>query len=153
MAGKRSSLWPRAKWYGALLGSVIVFALARHLNAMVQWASILSFFVTLAGLLLSMTPQPPGPTLGLAAQLDAAVEDLAVAVEQQWRAEERLRRLQDPFPLPVRWTAADALGTDHWGNICMESASGPLPIDGRLPDIADVFDRVPSRRLVILGSP
>jgi NACHT domain len=154
MTGKRLPLWPRAKWYGALLGSVIVFALARNLNAMVQWASILSFFATLVGLLLSMTPQSQGPTLGLAAQLDAAVEDLAAAVEQQWRAEERLRRLQDPFPLPVRWTAADALVTDHWGNIRMESsASGPLQIDGRLPDIVDVFNRVPSRRLVILGSP
>jgi hypothetical protein len=77
-----------------------------------------------------------------------------VAVQEQWRDEEKFRRLQDPFPLPVSWTAADATVTDHWGNVCGRSTDGePVHLDGQLGDVVDVFDRVPSGRLVVLGKP
>src|ERR1700722_15160085 len=41
------------------------------------------------------------------ARLDRAAEELAAAVSDQWGREEKLRRIQDPVPLPVRWVAAD----------------------------------------------
>lgn len=43
-------------------------------------------------------------------------EELAAAVSNQWRQEEKLRRIQDPIPLPVRWIAADPLLSDHVEN-------------------------------------
>lgn len=153
MNGKWLRLWEQLKWPGALLGTIIVFALARTLGAIVEWASILSFIVALAGLLLSTTPRAHEPRPGLSALLDQAAEDMALAVGQQWLAEERLHRLQDPFPLPVRWTTADTTITDHWVNIRMQSAQDPLNVDGELTDIAQVFSAIPSRRLVILGKP
>ena len=51
------------------------------------------------------------------ARVDRAAEELAAVVGDQWRREERLRRIQDPVPLPVRWTAADPLLSDHVANI------------------------------------
>ena len=138
---------------GALLGTIIVFSLARNINAIVQWASILSFLATLVGLLLSTAPRSQISQPGLSALLDQAAEDLALAVAQQWRSEEGLRRLHDPFPLPLRWTSADAMITDHWGNIRMQAVGDPLNVDGGLADVVPVFSRVPSRRLVVTGRP
>jgi transcriptional regulator with XRE-family HTH domain len=87
-------------------------------------------------------------------RLVEAAADLAHAVGARWGREEELRRIQDPFPLPVRWEAAPDDVMDHWENICRvlpgESAT-PLDLTGRLPEIAELFRRIPSRRLVVLG--
>ncbi|BCJ46709.1 hypothetical protein GCM10010168_37690 [Actinoplanes ianthinogenes] len=83
-----------------------------------------------------------------------AADDLARAVRAQWRAEEARRRVPDPFPLPVRWTDADDDLVDHWANIRRATApdpGGPISLAGHTDRIAEVFARLPSRRLVILG--
>ncbi|MEJ8668653.1 hypothetical protein WKI71_09350 [Streptomyces sp. MS1.AVA.1] len=74
----------------------------------------------------------------------AVVADrLAVAVRRQWEAEARARRLADPYPLPVSWRGADA--------DLAEVTAGPAGRDG---EIGAVFtDRVPDRRLLVLGAP
>jgi hypothetical protein len=142
-------------WVCALLGTSLAFTLAKDLDEVVKWATVLGFFVALIGLFVSLTPrghENPGPSL--AQRLDRAMEDLAVAVQEQWRDEERSRRLQDPFPLPVSWTAADAAITDHGENIFGQStASERVNLDGQLDRIVDVFHKVPSGRLVVLGKP
>ncbi|MGW4112932.1 NACHT domain-containing protein [Actinosynnema sp. NPDC004786] len=90
---------------------------------------------------------------GRDALLDVAAL-LARDVAARWRREEELRRVHDPFPLPVRWhTAAEGL-SDHWSNIRRSpagGADGALPLDGRLDQVVEVFRRVPSGRLVVLG--
>lgn len=107
-------------------------------------------------------PDPPGvpgvpevrPESALERRLAEAADDLAHAVGARLGREEELRRIQDPFPLPVRWQAAPDEVTDHWENICRvppgESAR-PLDLAGRLSEIADVHRRIPSGRLVVLG--
>lgn len=142
-------------WVCALLGTALVLTLAKDLDEVVKWASILGFFVALISLLVSLTPRgPQNPGPGVAQRLDQATEDLAMAVQEQWRDEEKSRRLQDPFPLPVSWTPADAAVTDHWGNVCGQSTAGePVNLDGQLGHVVDVFNRVPSGRLVVLGKP
>src|SRR6266516_352432 len=144
----------RMAWSCALLGMIVMFVSARNLDVVVKLASVLSFFVPLISLLVSLTPRSAHSTgPGLQRLLNQVAEDLATAVGEQWRAEERLRRLQDPFPLPVRWTAADPAVTDHWENICGQSAGAPVNLDGQLDQVVDVFNRVPSRRFVVLGKP
>ncbi|WP_199854717.1 NACHT domain-containing protein [Streptomyces dioscori] len=59
------------------------------------------------------TPRPDGD----GAHRRRAVEALAEAVREQWAAEARLRRLQDPAPLEVDWTLADRRLADHPYNI------------------------------------
>jgi hypothetical protein len=49
---------------------------------------------------------------------------LAIAVGAQWEAEAAIRRLNDPYPLPVSWTAADASLTDPWSLLVMLASSG-----------------------------
>ncbi len=142
-------------WVCVLLSTILVFALADDLDESVKWASILGSFVALIGLLIRVMPRGPhNPGSGLVQRLDQATEDLAMAVREQWRDEEKIRRLQDPFPLPVSWTSADAAVTDHWANICGQSTAGePVHLDGQLDHVVEVFDQVPSGRLVVLGKP
>jgi transcriptional regulator with XRE-family HTH domain len=87
-------------------------------------------------------------------RLAEATDDLAHAVGAGLGREEELRRIQDPFPLPVRWQVAPDEVMDHWENICRVSpgeSAKPLRLAGRLPEIADVYRRIPSGRLVVLG--
>ncbi|MFF4715056.1 helix-turn-helix domain-containing protein [Streptomyces eurythermus] len=83
-----------------------------------------------------------------------AAEQLAKAVAARWQREEEQRRIQDPYPLPVRWKPACGTLTDHWANIRRLPPgvpSGPLDLSGRLEDIAATYRSVPSGRLVVLG--
>ncbi|MGW7074798.1 NACHT domain-containing protein [Streptomyces sp. NPDC054866] len=93
---------------------------------------------------------------------------LAVAVRGQWESEARVRRLNDPYPLPVSWQAADPRFGESW-SLLREMAgdwpsgrSAPPPgwvtepaeLAGTGGEITEVFlERVPTRRLVVLGDP
>jgi nucleoside phosphorylase len=86
------------------------------------------------------------------AQLDTVADTLAMSVRDQWAAEEQIRRVHDPFPLPARWTSAPEALMDHWPVI--NGARGraePVDLSGHGDHIVETFDRVPSRRLVVLG--
>ncbi|MGW7332050.1 helix-turn-helix domain-containing protein [Streptomyces sp. NPDC054840] len=102
-------------------------------------------------------PARPVPHRGPAASRGAlaeAAESLAHDVYGRCIREEEQRRIHDPFPLPVRWRSAPADLLDHWDNIRGTppgAARGPLTLDGGLTEIADVYRRVRSGRLVVLG--
>ena len=49
---------------------------------------------------------------------------LALAVGAQWEAEAAIRRLNDPYPLPVSWAAADPSLTDAWDSLVKLAISG-----------------------------
>ncbi|WP_051807576.1 helix-turn-helix domain-containing protein [Streptomyces sp. NRRL F-2664] len=87
-------------------------------------------------------------------RLADAAEELAVEVRRRWRREEAQRRVHDPFPLPVRWTPAPAALTDRAENI-QRLGPGERPrtvdLEGDLRSLAEVYLRIPSGRLVVLG--
>ncbi|SDP34576.1 NACHT domain-containing protein [Streptomyces sp. cf386] len=96
--------------------------------------------------------------------LARVADRLALAVRQQWEAEARVRRLNDPYPLPVSWRAADARFGESWsllreladdGTVPRAGwAGGPDELSGTGGEITEVFlERVPTRRLLILGGP
>lgn len=100
--------------------------------------------------------------------LERVADQLAGAVRTQWEAEVAVRRLNDPYPLPVRWTAADPWLTDDWDVLVRLAGSGagwpsvpspgkwassPAELAGQDRDLIDVLERVPTGRLVILGEP
>ncbi len=108
----------------------------------------------------------PRRTGGLS--LAEVVDQLAIGVGTQWEAEARVRRLNDPYPLPVSWDAADTSLVDPWESLVKLATSGagwpPPPPEGTWaagPDnlageggeLADVLARVPTGRLVVLGEP
>ncbi|MEU3957367.1 NACHT domain-containing protein, partial [Streptomyces achromogenes] len=100
--------------------------------------------------------------------LDTVAEQLAVAVKAQWDEEVAVRRVNDPYPLPVAWRPADTGLGEAWPQLTSlarawpggppgdpalwpQDAAGLAGADG---EIGEVFtDRVPTRRLVILGEP
>jgi NACHT domain len=94
-------------------------------------------------------------------------DQLASAVLQQWDQEAALRRLYDPYPLSVSWTAADKALTDDWALLerLAKSADRPAPIQpqawarnpselaGKGDGLAGVLAKVPTRRMMVLGEP
>ena len=56
--------------------------------------------------------------------LAEVADQLAIAVGTQWEAEARVRRLNDPYPLPVSWDAADPSLTDAWESLVRLATSG-----------------------------
>ena len=92
------------------------------------------------------------PAASFDARVVLAAEELAAAVAEQWRREEGLRRIQDPVPVPVRWTAADPLLSDHTANIC-RVPDDSIELDGTLNEVVEAFTAIPSRRLVVIGQP
>ena len=100
--------------------------------------------------------------------LSRPADRLARVVALQWEAEAQLRRLNDPYPLPVGWTAAPASITDQWEALVRLATSGagwrvsrssrfwatePDQLAGQNNDLVHVLNRVPTRRLVVLGEP
>jgi NACHT domain len=92
------------------------------------------------------------PNARFSARVDRAADELAQAVGEQWQEEEGRRQIHDPAPMPLRWTAADPLLSDHAANI-LGSTGSVLELDGSLGEVIDVFSRIPSRRLVVIGPP
>ncbi|MFJ4860285.1 helix-turn-helix domain-containing protein [Streptomyces sp. NPDC088748] len=92
----------------------------------------------------------PGTLPTSRSALAAVAEALAHDVYGRCIREEEQRRIHDPFPLPVRWRSAPAELLDHRDNISGTSPAAPS-LDGGLTDIAHVYRRVRSGRLVVLG--
>lgn len=86
-------------------------------------------------------------------RLAAAADRLARDVRALWSSEQERRQVHDPRPLRVRWRAAPASLTDRWETVFPPKgdAGGPLEVRGDLDQIADVYRRIPSQRLVVLG--
>ncbi|GAB3478514.1 helix-turn-helix domain-containing protein [Amycolatopsis cihanbeyliensis] len=96
----------------------------------------------------------PGGLPAVPPEVSEAADHLARVMAARLRRAEELRRVHDPFPLPVRWRQAPEHLADHWDNICRVPAgvtAAPLDLSGEVGDIASAYRRVPSRRLVVLG--
>ncbi|OLF07018.1 hypothetical protein BLA60_29645 [Actinophytocola xinjiangensis] len=122
-------------------------------------------FLTVAGGQEPVEPEEPDgpagpvevverrPESALERLLADAADDLAHAVHARLKKEEELRRIHDPFPLPVRWQPAPDGVMDQWANIrrVPHGEAAPLDLAGRLPEIVEIYRRIPSGRLVVLG--
>ena len=99
--------------------------------------------------------------------LPQIADGLAAAARRQWDTEAAARRLNDPYPMPVSWTAAADLAVP-WKSLGKLAASGagwPTPAPGRVwakgpaglagegGELAAVLEKVPTGRLVVLGEP
>ena len=100
--------------------------------------------------------------------LPRIADELATAVGRQWAREAAVRRLNDPYPLPVSWAAAAADLAAPWESRAELAASGagwpppppgrawaagPAELAGEGGELAGVLAKVPTGRLVVLGEP
>lgn len=105
----------------------------------------------------SISEPPPGPGLSPSRKsgpLVGAAEELAEEIRSRWQLEEEQRRVHDPFPLPVRWHQAPTKLTDHPENVQRlppGTAPSRMDLDGELPGVTEVYRRIPSGRMVVLG--
>ncbi|MFG2987459.1 NACHT domain-containing protein [Streptomyces sp. NPDC048258] len=163
------------KWAGLLYAAVVVGALAAYLvhfgdDGLEHLNTVLTVFITLLGLpavVIAAVRHNVGASGPPPARLEDVVDQLAQGIRQQWENEERVRRLNDPYPLPLEWEAADADLVESWPLLLNLAEAKPddLPDDasawalspgalaGKWADIRQVFERVPTRRLVVLGEP
>lgn len=93
------------------------------------------------------------------AQLDATAASLAAVLTDEYARDEKQLHVNDPAPIPVRWSAASPLLSDHQANIRRSPITGPgasgqpLDLDGDFDAIGTFFGTIPSQRLVVLGAP
>jgi hypothetical protein len=66
--------------------------------------------------------------------LDEMADQLADKVRDQWVAEAAMRRLADPYPLPVSWVVADASLADDWDDLVTLATTGPGWPPGSWPE-------------------
>src|SRR5215203_3217733 len=102
------------KWVGAMLYAALLIGVALYLFSLdgLEEADQASSVIGACAALLGV------PTVVVAvvqlwrrqrstSSLDEAAGQLAVAVKNQWDGEAALRGVNDPYPLPVAWCAAD----------------------------------------------
>ena len=110
-------------------------------------------------------PKQSGTPVGGVTMAEVA-DQLAVAVGKLWTDEAAIRRLNEPYPLPVSWVAADPDLTVEWGSLVNLAtsgagwpppagtwATGPDDLAGKGQELVNVLARVPTGRLVVLGEP
>ena len=151
---------------------VIALALARHHHLDATAVGILAAVsIPLSALWIAwVTLAKAGGSSTSVSSLSLAqvADQLAVTVLSQWNAEAAIRRLNDPYPLPVSWVAADSSLTDSWDSLIKLANSGagwpspppaqtwaadPEGLAGAGGELAEVLARVPTGRLVVLGEP
>jgi hypothetical protein len=121
------------------------------------WVWAVTALLVLASVVIEVHRNRSGgqdPPSGRGTGLDEVADQLAQAVGAQWRREEERRRVHDPFPLPLRWKNAPAALMDHPANVQGAPAGvtpEPLDLTGELDQIAEIYQRIPAKRLVILG--
>jgi hypothetical protein len=148
----RNQRWWRLLVAFALVGVVGILAWAGFTSEWKTIGEVASAMTAAVGVIRAVAAWRPGRP---SADLDAVLEAVATVVRQQWEAEEGVRRLTDPWPLTLRWVICARDGVmDYWEVIRgVEGCNTPIALDGRLDEIGDVFERIPSRRLVVLGEP
>ncbi|WFE34571.1 NACHT domain-containing protein [Micromonospora sp. WMMD975] len=121
---------------------------ARDLDWGNKVAGIAGFLILAAGTLAAVLRRLMGwaqPKPLATIDLEQATENLAVALGRVWANEERLRRINDPWPLPVRWETVDGPATTAGGT------GAPSRSTGVFTDVAAFFTAMTTPRLVILG--
>jgi len=119
----------RVGWvaFALLLGSVaaaLLLARGFHQDVAQTSITVLVGGGTLPALYLAWAAYRDAQDQGDALSLGELADQLAVAVGDQWKAEAAVRRLNDPYPLPVRWVAADGPLVDSWDLLMTLAASG-----------------------------
>jgi hypothetical protein len=126
-------------------------------------AGAASLIVAIATLIAQLPPKKRSEGISAPEEIDR----LAMAIKRQWENEAEVRRINDPHPLPVSWSAAPPELVEDWSYLTFTAkqwqrdiskkasniSSDLQHLEGKDEDILDVFsNRTPTRRLVIVGA-
>jgi NACHT domain len=168
MTGRRT---PRKRWLASvvLLGiGVVLILLAIFLRASgvqkaTEFSGVVGLFVSIAALLYpligKMITWLKGSAVGLSdVSLSGEAESLAEALAVQWAQQEGIRKVNNPWPLPVRWQVTEqaraAMLDVSWRDVGKPGHPlTPSALHGSFDEIQELFvSRLPYRRLVVLGA-
>ncbi|WP_211265713.1 NACHT domain-containing protein [Actinacidiphila oryziradicis] len=150
-----------------VLGTIVALALSRYFHLGTAQTAV-AVVLSLAPAYITWAAFRADRAEATAIDLDTAAGQLAVAVKAQWDDEAAVRRVNDPYPLPVAWRATDDDLAESWPlltDLARAWPGGPpgdpalwphhpAGLAGADAQIGEVFtDRVPTRRLVVLGEP
>ena len=144
----------------------VALVLARHFHSDPA-AILVSVLGGVPGLYLAYAAyRDDRSAAGEAISLAEMADQFAAAVRAEWQEEAAVRRINDPYPLPVRWVPADPSLFDQWSALLRLAASGagwpraagpwaggPGELGGEDGELVQVLTRVPTGRLVVLGEP
>lgn len=155
-----------SRWWWWIIGCAFLFFLILkkfdELSSVGNLIALISLAFTVGVFLYQRAPGRRPTTIG------GVADELAAVVRGQWDDEAEVRRLNDPYPLPVSWKAAPAELFDSWESLEVAArtwaggarpdpsgwASSPAGLQGTNAELADVVSkRVPTGRLVVLGEP
>jgi NACHT domain len=166
----------RRRWRRTVLASAIIATCTVGLLALVwlflvqgahgaaEWASVIGALIAAAGFATPLVSRAmrrirSGSVRADQSVVDTAAEELARALQVQWRDEARNRRLQDPRPMQVPLRMADYELADHvdlvftsHGDQLGGTASASAWASSASSDVAGAYERLPHKRLVVLGS-
>ena len=115
----------------------------------IQWLQPPVLLITgILGLLVRFWGPESG---GTGPTIEEASGRLATDIRDQWARERKARRLDDPYPLPVRWHLAPPNLTDHPVNVFGKQHGPPPDLSGDVDQIPALLDRVAGHRVVVLG--
>lgn len=100
-------------------------------------------------------------------KLGLVADRLAQSINEQWNAEADNRKINEPTRLPVPWTVIQDSPFDSWPEVQVALAqqeprgqhpeaacsAGTLNNDDGWSSIGNLFARIPTHRLVVLGTP
>ncbi|MDQ3886462.1 MAG: NACHT domain-containing protein, partial [Actinomycetota bacterium] len=140
---------------GLMLLAVVIFT--QSVEKANSWAGVLGTSLAIVGgivtILTSWWRQRAAAIAPVTPEVLAqAAKLLASRVAEQWQREAEARSLNDPDPMPVRWTLSDDALMDHEEHI----APAPVVFTGcsdRTPELVGEFRKLHRRRLVIVGGP
>jgi hypothetical protein len=168
MAGKRAS---RKRWLasvvllaaGALLILLAFFLHAKGAQKATEFSGVIGLFVSIAALLSPLIGRMitwlKDSAVDLSdVSLSREAESLAEALAVQWAQQEGIRKINNPWPLPVRWQVTDqaraAMLDVSWRDV--GKPGHPVTasaLHGSFDEIQELFvARLPYHRLVILGA-
>ncbi|MFF9870403.1 NACHT domain-containing protein [Streptomyces sp. NPDC013953] len=159
-------------WYLLLVflgvGAALLLSWHFNLGTAATVGTLITVLLAVPSLYLAWAAFRQDHTEASVVDLQTAADGLAQAVKKQWDDEAQLRRVNDPYPLPVGWRAAEDDLAEPWPLLTELARAWPggppgdpalwphhaTGLAGADAQIAEVFtDRVPTRRLVILGEP
>lgn len=137
--------------------SLVTGLLVENMNLSSRWLWIVvpaSVLLTVAVVWEETRRDRRPPARAADVDLPALADSLAVAVAAEWERQRAEHRSGDPVPLPVSWHPAEPRLVDQPANVRgtrVGTRATRVNLSGRLEEIAEVYARIPSGRLVILG--
>jgi NACHT domain len=147
---------------GALLILLAFFLHAKGAQQATALSGVIGLFVSIAALLSPligrmMTWLKDSPAGLSDVSLSREAESLAEALAVQWAQQEGIRKVNNPWPLPVRWRVTDqaraAMLDVSWRDVGRPGhLVAPSALHGSFDEIQELFvSRLPYHRLVVLG--